>query len=142
MMMKTKSPCCNSCCRPTATRFLAAYSGEEAIGIFANAQIDLVLAKFAIPTMDGNELIVQLKQMVPRVPMILFGDPNKMADLIHSADAVLDPATIPTGELLERIRIMTKRKRGPRKGCLSSRTKNIAPPVATGYDGPSPPALA
>jgi hypothetical protein len=48
--------------------------------------------------------------------MILLGDPQKMAGDIHAADAVLAKKNCSPLELLERIKVMSARKRGPRKG--------------------------
>jgi CheY-like chemotaxis protein len=78
--------------------------------------VDLVLADYAMPQMDGNQLVDRLKQIAPHVPMILLGDPQKMGGEIHAADALLAKKNCSTQELLERIRLMSARKRGPRKG--------------------------
>jgi two-component system response regulator CpxR len=48
--------------------------------------------------------------------MVLLGDPQKMNGQIHGADALLAKKTCTPQELLERIKIMSARKRGPRKG--------------------------
>jgi hypothetical protein len=48
--------------------------------------------------------------------MILLGDPQKMGDQLHAADALLHKKTCAPQELLERIKVMSARKRGPRKG--------------------------
>jgi len=48
--------------------------------------------------------------------MILLGDPQKMGDQLHGADALLPKKTCSAQELLERIKVMSARKRGPRKG--------------------------
>ncbi len=48
--------------------------------------------------------------------MILLGDPQTMGNEIHLADAMLAKKNCSPLELLERIRIMSARKRGPRKG--------------------------
>ena len=97
-------------------RVVSATNGQEAIGIFAGTPVDLVLADYAMPQMDGNQLVDRLKQIAPHVPMILLGDPQKMGGEIHAADALLAKKNCSTQELLERIRLMSARKRGPRKG--------------------------
>ena len=105
-------------------RVVSATNGQEAIGIFAGTPVDLVLADYAMPQMDGNQLVDRLKQIAPHVPMILLGDPQKMGGEIHAADALLAKKNCSTQELLERIRLMSARKRGPRKG-----SQRMAPPV-------------
>jgi CheY-like chemotaxis protein len=97
-------------------RVVAAINGQEAIGIFAETQVDLVLADQGLPQMSGNQLVDRLKKMGPHVPMILLGDPLRMGGEIHSADAVLAKKNCSPQELLERIKVMSARKRGPRKG--------------------------
>jgi two-component system, OmpR family, response regulator CpxR len=98
-------------------RVLAAANGQEAIAIFATAaQIDLVLADTTMPQMNGGQLVERLKRMNPQVPMILLGDAQAANGEIHVADAVLARKNCSTQELLERIKVMSARKRGPRKG--------------------------
>jgi two-component system response regulator CpxR len=97
-------------------RVLPATNGQDAIDIFATSQIDLVLTDFAMPQMNGAQLVKRLKQMGSHVPMILLGDPQSMSSEIHAADAMLAKKNCSPLELLERIKIMSARKRGPRKG--------------------------
>ncbi len=99
-------------------RVVSAISGPEAIGIFAETQVDLVLADHGLPQMNGNQLVDRLKQMAPHVPMIVLGDPQRMGGEIHAADALLAKKNCSPQELLERIKVMSARKRGPRKGTV------------------------
>ena len=99
-------------------RVVSASTGQEAIGIFAETQVDLVLADFAMPQMNGNQLVDRLKQIAQHIPMILLGDPQRMGGEIHAADALLAKKSCSAQELLERIMIMSARKRGPRKGSV------------------------
>jgi two-component system, OmpR family, response regulator CpxR len=99
-------------------RVVSACTGQEAIGIFAVTQVDLVLSDFAMPQMDGSQLVSRLKQIAGHVPMILLGDPQKMGSEMHAADALLPKRNCSAQELLERIKVMSARKRGPRKGAL------------------------
>src|ERR1700690_2382899 len=97
-------------------RVVSASTGQEAVGIFAATTVDLVLADFAMPQMNGSQLVERLKQIASHVPMILLGDPQKMTGQMHSADALLAKKNCSSQELLERIKVMSARKRGPRKG--------------------------
>jgi two-component system response regulator CpxR len=99
-------------------RVLSATNGQEAIGIFAEIAVDLVLADFAMPQMNGSQLVDQLKLSASHVPMILLGDPQRMSGDIHSADALLAKKSCSPQELLERIKVLSARKRGPRKGSV------------------------
>lgn len=97
-------------------RVLAAPSGQEAISIFQQNAVDLVLADYSMPQMSGDQLVAKLKQIAAQVPMVLLGDPQKMNGQIHGADALLAKKTCTSQELLERVKLMSARKRGPRKG--------------------------
>ena len=97
-------------------RVLSALSPQEAVGIFAGTQVDLVLADFAMPQMNGMQLVKRLKQIAGHVPMILLGDPQAVGNEIHAADAMMAKKNCSPLELLERIKVMSARKRGPRKG--------------------------
>lgn len=99
-------------------RVVSAVTGQEAIGIFAETQVDLVLADFAMPQMNGGQLVDRLKQIASHVPMVLLGDPQKMGAEMHAADAQLAKKNCSAQELLEKIKVMSARKRGPRKGSL------------------------
>jgi CheY-like chemotaxis protein len=93
-------------------------TGQEAIGIFAETQVDLVLADFGMPQMNGCQLVDRLKEMASHVPMVLLGDPQKMGNEMSAADALLAKKSCTSQELLERIKVMSARKRGPRKGSV------------------------
>jgi CheY-like chemotaxis protein len=89
-------------------KVLPATSGQEAIALFSQSQVDLVLADFGMPQMNGHQLVHRLKQITGHVPMIL----------LHAADALLAKKQCTPQDLLERIKQMSARKRGPRKGTL------------------------
>ncbi len=98
-------------------RVLAAASGQEAIAVFSAApQIDLVLADTHMPQMSGVQLAERLKRMRSHVPMLLLGDAQAAGGEIHVADAVMARKNCTSFELLERVKLMSARKRGPRKG--------------------------
>lgn len=97
-------------------RVLSASNGQDAVSLFSENLVDLVLADYSMPQVSGDQLVGRLKQIASHVPMILLGDPQKMSGLIHGADALLAKKTCTPQELLERVKLMSARKRGPRKG--------------------------
>jgi len=105
-------------------KVVSAISAQEAISVFTTLQVDLVLAAHSMPQMNGGQLADQLKRIAPHVPTILLGDPQA-AGQIHVADAMLAKKNCPPLELLERIKVMSARKRGPRKG-----TQRLSPVTA------------
>jgi CheY-like chemotaxis protein len=106
-------------------KVLTATSGQEAIAVFSAApQIDLVLADSTMPAMNGDELVDRLKRLRSFVPMIILRDGDAPVSTTCMVDAVVSKKTCPSSELLERIRVMSAKKRGPRKGA-----QRALPPV-------------
>ncbi len=96
-------------------RVVTAISAPDAITIFSNTAVDLVLTDLGLPQMDGNTLIGHLKEISPDVPMILTSETVRAGERTHRADAFLAKGCCSPVELVERIRVMSARKRGPRK---------------------------
>jgi CheY-like chemotaxis protein len=96
-------------------RVYTALNGQEAIQLFSSMHFDLVLTDLGLPQMDGNALIGHLKELSPEVPMILTSDTVRAGERSHRADAFLAKGCCSPAELIERIRVMSARKRGPRK---------------------------
>ena len=97
-------------------RVLTAVGSERALEIFREGGIDLVLSDLIMPYMDGNELIRRMKELAPEVPAILISGSVKAFDRANRADAFLPKGACSPVEMLERIRVMVARKRGPKKG--------------------------
>lgn len=97
-------------------RVFSAVTAQEAIGMFTATEVDLVLANAAMPQMNGTQLAKRLKQINSHVPIVLLGDPQAMDSEMHAADALLAKKNCSPLELLERVKRMSARKRGPRKG--------------------------
>ena len=68
-----------------------------------------------MPEMDGNEMVRRMKDITPEVPMILISGSVKAFDRANRADAFLPKGASNPAEMLERIRVMIARKRGPKK---------------------------
>lgn len=51
---------------------LSAYSGKEALKVLENSDIDLVLADMKMPVMDGIELLENIKNRDPDLPVIMM----------------------------------------------------------------------
>jgi two-component system response regulator CpxR len=96
-------------------RVISASTGQEAIREFSQNQVDLVLADFHLQPVNGDQLAHRLKGIAAHVPMLLLGDAPAGAE-IHAADALLAKKNCSPHDLLEKIKLMSARKRGPRKG--------------------------
>ena|ERR1700743_2863751 len=97
-------------------RVLPAANSDEAAGLISEHPIDLVLAYDGMPHWNAGLIVGRLKEIASHVPMILLCDPARMASQPHAADAVLPKKNCSPLELLERVKNMSARKRGPRKG--------------------------
>jgi two-component system, OmpR family, response regulator CpxR len=97
-------------------RVLTASSSQQALELFREGGIDLVLSDLVMPYMDGNELIRCMKELAPEVPTRLISGSVKAFDRANRADAFLPKGACSPVEMLERIRVMVARKRGPKKG--------------------------
>ncbi len=96
-------------------RVVTALNAEEALEVFRAGGVDLVLSDLIMPQMDGNELVRRMKDIAPEVPMILLSGTVKTFDRASHADAFLPKGACTPLEMLERIRVMIARKRGPKK---------------------------
>jgi CheY-like chemotaxis protein len=101
-------------------RVLTALNAEQAIELFQQGNVDLVLSDLIMPAMDGNEMVHRMKALQPEVPMIIMSGSVKAYERASHADAFLPKGACSPVEVLERIRVMVARKRGPRKAVASN----------------------
>src|SRR5437868_10481370 len=104
-------------------RVIACSNGREALEAFRRGGVDLVLADLLMPEMDGSELIDQIKTISPETPAILFSGRVKLYERDTRADVFLPKDMYAPAELLERIRLLLVRKRGPKRA--QSRTPRV-----------------
>jgi len=102
-------------------RVLACTSGEEALERFKKGGVDLVLADLIMPGLDGASLIDAIKDLSPQTPAILLSGKVRIYDRQTRADVFLPKGMYGPAELLERIRLLLVRKRGPKRA--QSRTQ-------------------
>ena len=89
--------------------------GEEALERFLRGDIDLVIADMAMPGLDGPQLIAKIKEMSPHTPAILISSKVRVYDHESQADVFLARGMYAPADLLERIRLLLVRKRGPKR---------------------------
>jgi len=95
-------------------RVIACMDAETALRVFELGGIDLVLSDVVMPGMDGTELIARIKDISPQTPAILFSGKIKVYETDTRADVFLPKGMYAPLELLERIRTLLVRKRGPK----------------------------
>ena len=101
-------------------RVVACTSGHDALEHFKNGGIDLLLSDLVMPDFDGAKLVEKIKQMSPETPAILFSGKIKVYEKDTHADIFLPKGMYAPMELLERIRLLLVKKRGPKKASMSA----------------------
>jgi two-component system, OmpR family, response regulator CpxR len=96
-------------------RVLACNSGQEALERFKKGGVDLVLTDLIMPGLDGGKLIDAVKNISPHTPAILLSGKVRIYDRDTRADVFLPKGMCVPAELLERIRLLLVRKRGPKR---------------------------
>jgi two-component system response regulator CpxR len=96
-------------------RVVACSSGEEALERFKKGGVDLVLTDLVMPGLDGTSLIEEIKEISPQTPAILLLGKVKVFDRDTRADVFLAKGMYGPAELLERVRLLLVRKRGPKR---------------------------
>jgi two-component system response regulator CpxR len=104
IMLETRGYRVVTCCDP-----------EQAIDLVKAGGVDLVLADLMMPKMSGARMIDEMKAVAPQTPAILFSGAVKCCAEETQADVFLPKGTYAPVELLERIRLMLVRKRGPKR---------------------------
>jgi DNA-binding response OmpR family regulator len=111
-------------------RVIACATGDEALEVFRRGGIDLVLTDLLMPGLDGSELVRAIKTLSPSTPAILFSGTVKIYERDTLADLFLPKGSYAPAELLERIRLLLVRKRGPKRAAvIAPRIEAVARPV-------------
>ncbi len=95
-------------------RVVTCTATEDALQVFQKGGIDLVLTDLVTPESNGETLIEQIKNMSPHTPVILLPSKARFYDRDLRADVFLPKGMYAPAELLERIRLLLVRKRGPK----------------------------
>jgi CheY-like chemotaxis protein len=97
-------------------RVLACNSGEMALEAFrGGVVVDLVLTDLIMPGVDGSRLIEEIKRVSPQTPAVLISGRAKVYERETLADVFLPKGMYEPADLLERIRLLLVRKRGPKR---------------------------
>jgi len=96
-------------------RVLTCSEPEAAIDLMKCGGIDLVLTDLMMPKLNGARLIDELKAISPDTPALLFSGSVTCCTEEHLADVWLPKGEFAPMELLERIRVLLIRKRGPKR---------------------------
>lgn len=89
--------------------------GEEALERFRQGGVDLVITDMAMPGLDGPQLIAAVKNLSPQTPAILISSKVRIYNHESQADVFLAKGMYAPVDLLERIRQLLVRRRGPKR---------------------------
>ena len=96
-------------------RVVACNNGQQALEAFRRGGIDLVVTDLVMPGVDGSHLIQEIKELSPQTPTVLISGRVKIFERDTLADLFLPKGMYEPAELLERIRLLLVRKRGPKR---------------------------
>jgi two-component system, OmpR family, response regulator CpxR len=96
-------------------RVVAYNNGQQALEAFRHGGIDLVISDLIMPGFDGSHLIEEIKKLSPQTPAVLISGRIKIYERDTLADLFLPKGMYEPAELLERIRLLLVRKRGPKR---------------------------
>jgi two-component system, OmpR family, response regulator CpxR len=96
-------------------RVLACTNAQDALAHFKQGGVDLVLTDLVMPGLDGSKLIEAVKEISPQTPAILVSGKVRMPLHDTHADVFFPKGMYAPVELLERIRLLLVRKRGPKR---------------------------
>ncbi len=105
---------------------LTAQHAIEYIEGSAAGSIDLLLCDLLMPQMDGNELVRRAKKLRPGLPTMIVSGTANAFDRACAADAFLPKGACSPAELLERVRVLVARKRGPKKALTCPQAEALA----------------
>jgi two-component system response regulator CpxR len=109
---------------------VACTNGNDALVAFKDSGADLILADLMMPGIDGAELVQSIKTLSPETPAIIFSGKIRMCDKDLQADLFLPKGMHAPADLLDRIRLLLVRKRGPKKTVASVTPVTTAPATA------------
>lgn len=100
-------------------RVLTATSGHEALEIvekYAPGELSLLITDLLMPQMDGVDLVRRMREVQPGLPSLMVSGTVTGYERGVGADMFLPKGACSPVELLERVRVLVARKRGPKKG--------------------------
>jgi two-component system response regulator CpxR len=102
-------------------RVFTASTSHEALELIqstAPGTFDLLLCDLLLPQTDGNELVRRAKQLHPGLPAMIVSGTVTSFDRACAADVFLPKGASSPSEMLERIRVLVARKRGPKNAIV------------------------
>jgi DNA-binding response OmpR family regulator len=99
-------------------RVLTANTAQAALDLFRLGGVDLVLSSAELPDCAGGHLASRVKEFSPELPIVLLSAQMKAFHTDAPVDLLLRKGSYHQAELLERIRLLLVKRRGPRRAAL------------------------
>lgn len=96
-------------------RVVTCNTAVEGIRIFNLGNVDLVLSNVELPDAPGTELAKSIKATAPEVPVVLLSAQKWAFHTDAPVDLILKRDAYAPSELLDRIRLLLVKRRGPRR---------------------------
>lgn len=96
-------------------RVMAVCNAASAMELFEKGGVDLVLSSAELPDVAGAELARAMKRVAPEVPVVLLGSKLRNYHTDAPVELLLRKGAYTSAELLERIRQLLVKRRGPRR---------------------------
>jgi CheY-like chemotaxis protein len=95
---------------------LTATSGQQALGLLAQHQVDLVLSDHLMPGLTGTELTRQIKAQKPELPVILISAVNEIPADAAYADLFMSKLDGPMAMCENIAAMLARAKDGSKNG--------------------------
>jgi DNA-binding NtrC family response regulator len=96
-------------------RVLASNTAIGALELFRLGGVDLVLSSVDLPDVGGGELAYSVKKLSPELPVVLLSGQMRTFHTDAPAELLLRKGSYQPAELLESIRLLLVKRRGPRR---------------------------
>lgn len=96
-------------------RVVTCNTAMEAVSIFGQGTVDLMLSNVELPDAPILELVRRVKELSPELPIVLLSSQKRNFHTDAPVDLLLRKDTYAPAELLERIRLLLMKRRGPRR---------------------------
>lgn len=101
-------------------RVLACSTAVDAIHALTRSNVDLVMSTLDLPDSTPGELVTQLKALSPQMPVILLCDRRRIYNTSAPADLFISKDAHAATELLDGIRQLLTKRRGPRRAMAAA----------------------
>ena len=105
-------------------RVVTCKTAKDAMSVFNQGGVDLVLSNVHLPDTPAKDLVMRIKAQSPEIPVILLSAQNWVSHTDAPADLLLRKGSYAPAELLEHIRLLLVKRRGPRSAAHTAITRS------------------